>query len=241
MNRWLPRLFRREDGDHEGLNIAVQRFRPSSDTFLRNAVADWDVADREPFESDDDGFTATRLSAPRTGDRSDSERDESASTTDPRPGLELAGFRLRAVLGRGAEGTVYLATQNDLADRPVVLKVSSLHGGEHRLLARLQHTHIVPILSAQEVPDRGMRVICLPYLGGTTLERVLDDLASRPLGERSGATILEALDSAANPVRRRRRPRGRRGTSLPRSPTSGRSPGSGCAWPRRSTTRISGT
>ena len=120
--------------------------------------------------------------------------------TAPRVGDELAGFRLLAELGRGAEGTVFLATQTELADRPVVLKVGSLQGGEHRSLARLQHTHIVPILSSQDLPDRGLRILCLPYMGGTTLEHLLDELADRPPGERTGSDILEVLDRSANPA-----------------------------------------
>jgi serine/threonine protein kinase len=120
--------------------------------------------------------------------------------TAPCVGDELAGFRLLAELGRGAEGMVYLAAQTELADRPVVLKVGPLQGGEHRSLARLQHTHIVPILSAQDLPDLGLRILCLPYMGGTTLERLLNGLANRPPSERSGKDLLEMLDRSANPV-----------------------------------------
>jgi len=37
------------------------------------------------------------------------------------PGIELAGFRIEALLGRGGMGVVYRATQVSL-DRPVALK-----------------------------------------------------------------------------------------------------------------------
>src|SRR5262249_10529124 len=63
----------------------------------------------------------------------------------PERGEELFGFRLRQPWGRGAFGRVYLAEQADLAGRPVVVKVSAIEGTEPQTLARLQHTHIVPI------------------------------------------------------------------------------------------------
>ena len=185
--------------------------RRPSDSSFRDAVADWDPIDQGPNEpvSEQD---AADVSTVTTRDRPARMADESARGKDarglraafdrptPASGDELAGFRLLAVLGRGAEGTVYLATQTELADRPVVLKVGPLQGGEHRSLARLQHTHIVPILSSQDLPERGLRILCLPYLGGTTLEHLLDELASRPPAERSGSDLLEVLDRAASPA-----------------------------------------
>ena len=120
--------------------------------------------------------------------------------TDLRAGDELAGFRILAVLGRGAEGTAYLASQIDLADRPVVVKVNPLQGAEHRKLARLQHTHIVPILSSQDLEGQGLRILCFPYMGGITLDRVLEGAAIRPLGRRTGKDLLDSVDRAAVPL-----------------------------------------
>src|SRR5262245_33382221 len=65
----------------------------------------------------------------------------------PAAGEELGDFRLVAELGRGAQGRVFLATQPALADRPVVLKLAPRATGEHLALARLQHTHVVPLYS----------------------------------------------------------------------------------------------
>src|SRR5262249_47510936 len=87
----------------------------------------------------------------------------------PAVGDTLGDFRLRAELGRGAQGRVFLATQRVLADRPVVLKFVPLLGREHLSLARLQHTHIVPLYLVQDYPDRLLRALCLPYFGGVTL------------------------------------------------------------------------
>lgn len=96
----------------------------------------------------------------------------SAATVFPTRGEWLGDFFLRSELGKGAHGRVYLATQPVLADRPVVLKVGPDDGAEHLSLARLQHTHIVPLYSVHEFPDRGLRALCMPYFGGKTLAAI---------------------------------------------------------------------
>ncbi|HKB01152.1 MAG TPA: serine/threonine-protein kinase [Gemmataceae bacterium] len=91
----------------------------------------------------------------------------------PDPGDQIGDFVLLSELGRGAHGRAYLATQPMLAGRPVVLKLGPSAGGEHLSLARLQHTHIVPLYSAHEFPDWGLRGLCLPHFGGATLAEIL--------------------------------------------------------------------
>lgn len=91
----------------------------------------------------------------------------------PTLGETLGEFHLVAELGRGAHGRVFLASQSSLGDRPVVLKLAPDAGAEHLSLARLQHTHIVPLYSAHEFPERGLRGLCLPYFGGATLAALL--------------------------------------------------------------------
>jgi serine/threonine protein kinase len=111
-------------------------------------------------------------------------------------GQTFGDLRLLAELGRGAQGRVYLATQLLLADRPVVLKLTPRNGQEHLSLARLQHTHIVPLYWAQDIPDRNLRALCMPYLGGTTLAHLLHMLRRVPWAERTGQRLLRALDQA---------------------------------------------
>jgi tetratricopeptide (TPR) repeat protein len=112
----------------------------------------------------------------------------------PAAGETLEELRLLSELGRGAKGRVFLATQPALGDRPVVVKMTTCDGQEHLSLARLQHTHLVPLYWVRDVPERNLRVLCMPYLGGATLERVLEALAGRSPPACSGRDLLAALD-----------------------------------------------
>jgi len=81
------------------------------------------------------------------------------------------GYRVVAELGRGAFGRVYLAEQPDLANRKVAIKISSRLVGEAQTLARLQHSHIVPVYAVHRV--RSYQVLLMPYFGGATLKDLL--------------------------------------------------------------------
>jgi serine/threonine protein kinase/Flp pilus assembly protein TadD len=114
----------------------------------------------------------------------------------PNVGEWLGDFRLVAELGRGAQGRVFLATQPALADRPVVLKVTPRRTREHLSLARLQHTHVIPLHAVYDFPERNLRAMCMPFLGGATLARVLELLRGQPLSHRTGQALVDALDAA---------------------------------------------
>lgn len=118
----------------------------------------------------------------------------------PAVGETLGEFRLLAELGCGTTSRVFLATQPSLANRPVVLKLGPCGGCEHLSLARLQHTHIVPLHSAHDFPARRLRALCLPYFGGTTLDRLLETLRDRRLGQRSGRDLVDALRKPECPM-----------------------------------------
>ena len=111
----------------------------------------------------------------------------------PGVGEDLAGFRLLAELGRGALGRVFLASDQELADRPVVIKVAPIGLDEHLSLARLQHMNIVPLYSARLLHDRRLQVLCMPFLGGGSLAQVLDLLKDQEPSRRTGAEVVEAL------------------------------------------------
>jgi serine/threonine protein kinase len=114
----------------------------------------------------------------------------------PGPGERLGEFRLISELDRGAAGRVFLATQPGLSDRPVVVKLTPCTGGEHLSLARLQHTHIVPLYLAQDFPERNLRALCMPYVGGLSLARVLKNLGEKPAAERRGSDLAAVLEQA---------------------------------------------
>ena len=114
----------------------------------------------------------------------------------PNAGEELGPFRLLEELGRGASGKTYLAAEPALLNRLVVLKVISADQEEHLSLARLQHTHIIPLFSEQTFAERGLRALCMPYLGGASLARILEGVSEIPPGERRGRHLLEVLDRA---------------------------------------------
>jgi serine/threonine protein kinase/Flp pilus assembly protein TadD len=118
----------------------------------------------------------------------------------PGVGESLGDFRIVAELGRGSHGRVFLASQPALADRPVVLKVTPSRAREHLSLARLQHTHIIPLHAVYEFPARNLRALCMPFLGGATLASVLGLMGDQPMARRTGQSLLDALDAAQNGV-----------------------------------------
>jgi len=97
----------------------------------------------------------------------------------PNVGDCVDGFSLESELGRGALAVVFLARQADLANRHVALKFSLGQSPEAIHLARLVHTHIMPIHS---VHRRGpFHILCMPFLGRETLESHLRSRHSLPL------------------------------------------------------------
>ena len=134
----------------------------------------------------------------RTSSKSCSAATGSCGRSPARPSsprsASTSGPSTCAELGRGASGRTYLASEPTLADRSVVLKVISDDQEEHLSLARLQHTNIIPLFSEHSFPERGLRALCMPYLGGTSLARILDALAPIPPADRRGRDIIHVLD-----------------------------------------------
>ena len=75
---------------------------------------------------------------------------------------------------------------------PVALKVTRRGSREPQTLARLQHTHIVPVHSHRIDAATGLHLLCMPYFGRITLARVLADPEVQDRD--SGAVLVEALD-----------------------------------------------
>jgi serine/threonine protein kinase len=113
----------------------------------------------------------------------------------PKPGYQtgdlIGDFRILGTLGTGAFATVYLAQQISL-QRPVALKVSPDFGDEARTMAALEHQHIVKVFSETRDPEANRRLLCMQYVAGTSLARILEAV---PEGaELNGAEILRQID-----------------------------------------------
>ena len=120
-------------------------------------------------------------------------------------GSEVLGFQLIEVLGRGAFGKVYLARQGNLADRPVVLKISPHLDAEGKVLAQLQHTNIVPIYSIHRIDS--LQVVCMPYFGTTTLKHIYENVMSQESLPETGLGLISTLiDGKSERESRRARP-----------------------------------
>ncbi len=132
-------------------------------------------------------------------------------------GDRIAGFRILSVLGRGTFATLYLAEHESLG-KLVALKVSRERGqpwlvppdsqpghlrkasNEACRLAELEHDSIVTVYTEEVVPERGLRLISMQYVWGTTLKEIIDQAAAVPAAERSGATLLPALTDGGHPA-----------------------------------------
>src|SRR5690349_24308539 len=101
--------------------------------------------------------------------------------TLPRVGDELAGYRLRGVLGRGGMSVVYEA-ENPRLGSTVALKVLAPELAtndlfrarflrESRIAASLNHPNVIPIydMGAHE----GLLYIAMRYVSGTDLRQVI--------------------------------------------------------------------
>jgi streptogramin lyase len=126
--------------------------------------------------------------------------------SDPRPGSEIAGFRLEQLLGRGGMGAVYRAEDVRLG-RKVALKllIPELAENERfrerflresQTAASLDHPHIVPIYAAGEAD--GQLYLAMRYVEGSDLRQLIAREA--PLAPERVLRIAEqvgdALDAA---------------------------------------------
>jgi serine/threonine protein kinase len=111
----------------------------------------------------------------------------------PDVGDKYADFELIRVLGTGSFAKVFLARQLSL-DRQVALKVSANRGSEARTLASLEHDHIVQIFSEIVDRERNLRLLCMQYVPGATLDRIIGKLRQRDFDDWSGRTILAVID-----------------------------------------------
>ncbi len=171
------------------------------DSIDEDVEVDWDAAEREARDEDErDTVQQLRLLSRIARACRDSHEARTPTAPDPARAAPAASItqwgslRVREPIGQGAFGTVYRAI--DRLDREVALKLLRLGPGttpaerhrilrEGRLLARISHDNVVPVLGADEVD--GQVGIWMNLVRGFTLEQ---ELASRgPLSSRE-ATVL---------------------------------------------------
>jgi len=104
--------------------------------------------------------------------------------TGPAGALVKDRYRIVKELGRGGFGVVYLARDEQLHSRPVVVKVLLEHTAaqsewlsrkfreEREALARLDHPGVVGVLDSGELPD-GKPFLVMQFVDGVTLRSVL--------------------------------------------------------------------
>src|SRR5262249_41800945 len=118
------------------------------------------AASRSPAEASNGPTDETKSLSGTEGSRPPVEGSIGPSDGDP---SKIGRYRIIRRLGQGGFGRVYLAHDNDL-DRPVAVKVPNPERLAHpedreaflteaRILARLDHPHIVPVFDVGRTED----------------------------------------------------------------------------------------
>jgi serine/threonine protein kinase len=110
-------------------------------------------------------------------------------------GQQIDDFDLLTLLGQGAFGQVFLARQRSM-QRLVALKISADRGNEPQTMAQLDHPQIVRVYDQRLLPERGQRLLYMQYIPGGTLQAVIEWVRRTPPADRSGMTLLAAVDQA---------------------------------------------
>jgi YVTN family beta-propeller protein len=129
-----------------------------------------------------------------------------SAPADPRLGTRLAGYQIKALLGRGGMGTVYLAEQLG-PRRPVALKLLSAPVAtseafrerflrESELAAAIDHPNVLPVYDAGE--SDGVLWIAMRYVPGMDLAGLLarDGALAPEQALALGGQVAGALDAA---------------------------------------------
>ena len=101
-------------------------------------------------------------------------KDQRAEHCWPQCGDRFGSLQVQEELGRGSLARVYLCRQAELGNRQVVMKTGFMTKNEAHTLGRLQHDNIVPILSIERHPQTNTVIICMPFLGRSTLHDLID-------------------------------------------------------------------
>ncbi len=110
----------------------------------------------------------------------------------PKPGDLIGQFEVVEELGRGGLARVYLCRQRGVGNRQVVVKLGRSALLEAHTLGQLRHPNIVPVHSAEMEPQTGMAMLCMPFLGRSTLHDLVEVRS-----ERQGTAATDFLLTAA--------------------------------------------
>lgn len=149
-----------------------------------------------------EGTTRFVRSPERMGEHAPLPFDAGNGARLPKVGDTIVECELVSELGHGTAGHVFLAQQVTLSYRPLVLKFMPRDEIEHLALARLQHTNIMPLYWATDLPDRSLRMLAMPYLAATNLHDLLDWMRQLPMAQWSGKIAWAKLheDHEALPI-----------------------------------------
>ena len=113
----------------------------------------------------------------------------------PEVGETIDDFELLQELGRGAMGVVFLARQISL-NRQVALKVSKNIGDEAQTMASMEHRHIVQVYSELIISGGDQRLLCMQFVPGVTLEKVIKSLRAHSNTPMTGRRFIDIVDDA---------------------------------------------
>ena len=115
--------------------------------------------------------------------------------TLPEVGETIDDFQLTQELGRGAMGVVFLAKQISLG-REVALKVSKNIGDEAQTMAAMEHRHIVQVYSESIIADGDQRLLCMQFVPGVTIEKVINKLRADRGKPLTGRRVIDIIDDS---------------------------------------------
>lgn len=119
--------------------------------------------------------------------------DRPAALDDVDVGGRIDDFDLMTSLGRGAFARVFLARQRSM-QRLVAVKISKNRGTEPQTLAQLDHDYIVRVFDQRLLTGRELRLLYMQYVPGGTLLDVLRAVHEIAPQQRTGQSLLDAVD-----------------------------------------------
>jgi serine/threonine protein kinase len=106
-------------------------------------------------------------------------------------GDRVGPFHVLEKLGHGAMASVFLCTDEDVAHRQVIIKLGRAASLEAHTLGLLKHPNIVPIYSAAKHQPTEAAILCMPFLGRSTLHDLIDVAYEQSVPD-SGEAVFRA-------------------------------------------------